>query len=150
MPRIKRRVKRRRVSSRVYRFRVTYPFGTTAIHGYRRAARHFGLRTLLDPTCEGSDDWRLLIHEDPKLLRRTAKMLLEHARSDSNNEDFLFEEDEILLRSKVHWFAHDWKGWSIEQDEGAIDSLGWSRTVTELPDGSFQVELRRMPRKKRL
>jgi hypothetical protein len=69
-------------------------------------------------------------------------MLLEHASSDSNNADFLFEEDEILSSSNIHWFAHDWKWWNIEQDEGAIESLGWSRTVTKLADGSFQVELR--------
>jgi hypothetical protein len=130
----------------VYKFTVFYPFGTTAIQGYRRAARYFGLHTRIDPTTEGTDQWRLLVHKDAKLLRRTAKTLLDHAMSESDNFDA--QEFEILLNSGIHWFAQDWKWWDIQNDDGALEHLGWSRAITELPNGSFRVVLRRLPRRK--
>jgi hypothetical protein len=78
-------------------------------------------------------------------------MLVEFANSDVSDDDFLFEEFEILLKSGVQWFAQDWKCWDIKDDEGAIDQLDWVRTVIELPDGSYRVEIRQRPkRKKRL
>jgi hypothetical protein len=40
---------------RTYEFLIRYPHGTTAINGYRRAARHFKFHTLEDPTTVGTD-----------------------------------------------------------------------------------------------
>jgi hypothetical protein len=34
--------------------------------------------------------------------------------------------------SGVHWFAHEWNYWDQEQDLGALECLGWRRTVVEM------------------
>jgi hypothetical protein len=130
-----------------YELIVSYPWGTSAISGYRRAARHFGLHTRLDSTSKGTDQWCLLIHRDEAVLRAAARSLTNYARScndrEIDNEGVLDEEFEILLNSGAHWFAHDWKWWDIEGDEGALEGLRWSRIVTQRDDGSYRVSLRR-------
>src|SRR5262245_44477977 len=83
--RTRKRTSRNRPST--FLIHVTYPSGTTSIQGYLKASRYFGKRTLLDPTCEGMDDCRLLIHNEAKVLWQTAKKLLEHACSVSCEED---------------------------------------------------------------
>jgi hypothetical protein len=140
--------RRPRRSGSVYKFVLRDPWGTNAIYGYRRAARHFGLKTLEDPSLEGTDQWRLLVHKDAGLLRRTGKRLVEHniATSERDDDYVLVEEMDILLKSGVHWFAQDCNWWDIENDEGALESLGWARTVTEPQKGTYQVVLRQRPK----
>lgn len=109
-------------------FVCVHPHGSSAIEGYRLAARHFGLRTMEDPTTVGTDTCRLLIHEDVRKLRAAARVL---SRAYDSGDDDAIEEAELWLafRSGVHWFDHDWSFWDIEQDEGALGNLGWRRTI---------------------
>jgi hypothetical protein len=119
-----------------YEFLVTYPHGGSAISGYRRAARHFGLHTREDPTYEGSDAYRVLVHESAQKLRDVAKALND-AYSAANSSDLGDEtlidevEDWLVLKSDVAWFTHDWSYWGQDQDEGALEHLKWKRTVVE-------------------
>jgi hypothetical protein len=127
-----------------YEFIVQEPYGASAINGYRRAARHFGFRTLEDPTFGGSDAYRLLIHEDARKLRAAAKVLCEAYSSGDQN---CIDEAESWLASAsgVNWLSHDWKYWDSEQDEGTLGCLGWKRRVVEV-DGRYRVALRRAAR----
>ena len=128
----------------VYEFIVRFPWGSSAISGYRRAARHFGFHTMEDPTLEGSDAYRVLVHKDARQLRAAAKMLSD---AYSCEEDAPGEAAEMWLicESGIHYFTHDWKHWDPEQDEGALECLGWERRVVELnwPSGcAYRVTLR--------
>ena len=40
-----------------FEFYISSPWGLSAVNGYRRAARHFGLHTLEDPTTLGTDSF---------------------------------------------------------------------------------------------
>jgi hypothetical protein len=125
---------------RTYEFLVRYPHGASAINGYRRAARHFGLHTWIDPGSAGGDSTRLFIHEEAQRLRQTAARLSEaHAAGDDGL--IASTEEWLAVESGVHWFHHDWKHWAIEQDEGALECLGWERTVSE-SGPCFRVNLR--------
>lgn len=123
-----------------YEFLIRYPYGISAINGYRRAARYFGLHTLEDPTTVGTDTCRLLIHKSTKRLRDAAKVL-NHAYS--SDDQTLIDTAEIWLttESDVHWFDHDWKYWNQEQDVGALEQLGWNRVIIEASN-SFRITLR--------
>lgn len=123
-----------------FEFLVRYPHGTSAINGYRRAARHFGLHTLEDPTTVGTDTCRLLIHKSAKRLREAARVL---DRAYSVGDQNLIDEAEawLVIKSDIHWFDHDWKHWDQEQDEGAIEQLGWDRVISETGN-SYRITLR--------
>jgi hypothetical protein len=130
-------------TSNTYEFFVRYPYGSSVIRGYRRAARHFGLHTLHDPTFAGSDGYRLLIHKSAKKLREAARVLGHaYAHANETDDETLIDEAEFWLeiKSGVHWFSHDWKHWDQEQDEGALEHLGWRRVVVEEDDG-FRITL---------
>jgi hypothetical protein len=122
-----------------YEFLIRYPYGTSAVNGYRRAARHFGLHTLEDPTTVGTDTFRLLIHKSAKRLREAARIL---NRAYSADDETLINEAEtwLAIESDIHWFDHDWKYWNQEQDEGALEQLGWKRIVVQVGN-SFRVTL---------
>jgi hypothetical protein len=111
-----------------YEFIVRYPHGTSAINGYRRAARHFGLHTLEDPTTHGGDSTRLLIHRDASALR-AAWSKLSTAYTSDEADDVDQVEMWLATESGVHWFDHDWQYWAAEQDQGALEQLGWRRRV---------------------
>lgn len=123
-----------------YEFLVRYPHGTSAINGYRRAARHFGLHTLEDPATVGTDTCRLLIHKSAKRLREAANVL---DRAYSAGDQTLIDEAEawLAIESGIHWFDHDWSYWDQEQDEGALEQLGWDRVILETGN-SFRITLR--------
>ena len=132
-PRLKR-------TKNTFEFFVRDPHGTSAINGYRRAARHFGLRTLEDATTVGTDTCRLLIHKDVRKLHAAAKAL---DRAYTSQDDALIDDAETWLRceSGVQWFDHDWCSWVQEQDEGTLEQLGWERVV--LKSGNcYRVTLR--------
>ena len=107
-----------------YEFFVRYPCGTSAINGYRRAARHFKLHTLEDPCSQGNDDCRLLIHKNSPTLREAAKVLNDAGSITSSLDDddampidampILEDAEDWLSKNDVHWFHHDWKYWDIE------------------------------------
>ena len=108
--------------------------------GYRRAARHFGFRTLVDPTSDGNDDTRILIHRSASLLHEAAKVLSRGYASDNETDA---EEAELWLarESGVHWFHHDWERWDADQDLGALQNLRWKRRIVPRGD-SYVVPLR--------
>jgi hypothetical protein len=118
-----------------YEFCIRYPHGTSAINGYRRAARHFGLHTLEDPSTLGTDTCRLFIHKDIRKLREAARVI---KSAYASGDESLIEDAEEWLASGggggggVTWFDHDWRYWDQEQDEGALECLGWNRGVVEL------------------
>ena len=116
--------------TRTYEFIVRYPHGTSAINGYRRAARHFGLHTREDSTTIGSDATRLFVHRDAARLRAADRTL---SAAYASNDDSRIEDAEWWLAadSGVHWFEQDWNGWEPELDEGALEHLGWRREMTE-------------------
>lgn len=136
-----RSVRRLARTADTYEFLVRAPFGASAISGYRRAARHFGLHTLEDPTAEGSDAYRVLVHENARALARAAQVL-EHAYG-SDRQSAIDEAEVWLARSDVSWFAQDWKYWDMDQDEGALDCLGWKRFVVQSAK-SYRITLRRV------
>lgn len=111
-------------SATEFAFVVRYPWGTSAIEGYRRAAEHFGLCTRVDPTTDGDDVTRLLIHADAAVLARAVEGLL--ALLDGSDEDDPYEwpDVDLLIEAGVHWFTQDWKHWDAEQDEGVLEGLG--------------------------
>jgi len=136
----KRRTPRLLRNRRTFEFVTRYPHGTAAINGYRRAARHFKFHTLEDPTTIGSDTCRLLIHKSARKLREAAKLLREAYAS---GDEELIDKAEMWLAcdSGVHWFDQDWKYWDQEQDEGALECLGWERLIVESGD-RYRVTLR--------
>ena len=121
------------------------PFGASAIEGYERAAHHFGLYTLHDPTFEGMDCYRLLVHDNFERLKSVGQQLSE-LEAPEENDDNLGGEIDILLPAGLHWFSHTVGHWDIAQDEGALECLGWSRTIvdemTASGDQIFRVRLR--------
>jgi hypothetical protein len=123
-----------------YEFFVRFPHGTLAMKGLRQAARHFGFHTFKDPTTVGTGTLRLLIHKNPKALRAAAKVL---DRAYSSDRQRLIDKAEAWLNSEsgVNWFDHDARYWNIEQDEGALENLGWKRTVVEIGD-YYRITLR--------
>ena len=132
---------RRLVRNRhTFEFLVRYPHGTAAINGYRRAARHFKFHTLEDPTTVGGDTCRLFVHKSAQKLREAAKVV---GDAYTSGDDELIDEAEMWLAtdSDVHWFDHSWKYWAIEQDEGALECLGWKRLIVE-SGASYRVTLR--------
>ena len=122
-----------------------YPHETSAVNGYRRAASHFGLHTLEDPTTIGTDTCRLLIHKSAQKLREAAKVL---NKAYSTDDETLMDNAETWLayKSGGHWFDHDWRCWDQEQDEGALERPGWERLVVELGN-SYGVRLRIIKRR---
>jgi hypothetical protein len=119
-----------RRSRRTFEFLVRYPHGISAINGYRRAARHFGLHTQEDPTTVGNDTCRLFIHKSPSKLREAARRV---GDAYASGDDSFIEQAETWLAfdSDVNWFAQDWKYWDQDQDEGALKNLGWERIIVE-------------------
>lgn len=117
----------------VFEFIVRYPWGTSAINGYRKAARHFGFHTMEDPCYAGSDAYRTLIHKDANKLRAVAKAI-----GDANlscQDDSIFEiEAQLFHAARVTFFAHDWKCWDISADEVALSNLRWKRRILETPN----------------
>ena len=69
----KRRTPRLLRNRHTFEFVTRYPHGTSAINGYRRAARHFKFHTLEDPTTVGTDTCRLLIHKSARKLREACE-----------------------------------------------------------------------------
>jgi hypothetical protein len=95
-----------------FEFFVKYPWGTSAINGYRKACRHFGYRTLQDPTTVGNDDCRLLISIDMKKLRHAAKVLNKTDDDGSVSDELHWQkEDWLQSASGISWLDHDWKHW---------------------------------------
>jgi hypothetical protein len=134
---------RLRRSERIFEFIVDYPHGTRAVAGYRKAARHFGWRTREDPSFDGLDQCRLLIDRDPKALRRVAQRLLNYVPDETDDEDdYLSAELDILLEANVAWITQDWKYWDIDSDDGAMEHIGWSRTIAPHGKHGFRVTLR--------
>jgi hypothetical protein len=127
-------------SAKVFEFLVKYPWGISAISGYRRAARHFGLHTREDPSTVGNDSWCLFVHKDPRKLRQVVAQL---SALDPSNSNYDVDEWSIKVGSGVHWFWHDWKQWDIEADENAVKNLGWTRAVEDRGDGTYRVTIRR-------
>jgi hypothetical protein len=121
------RLKRTR---KTYEFFVGIPYGSSAMNGYRKAARHFGFRTLEDPCTDGTDTFRLLIHKSSQKLRTVARMLQRAALSD--DKCAIWDADMEILVSDIHYFHHNWRHWDQVQDEDALENLSWSRTVTKL------------------
>ena len=122
-----------------YEFLVREPWGASAISGYRRAARHFGLHTMEDPTMEGSDAYRVFVHKSVSALRRAARML-DRAYT-SNQQDAIDDAEIWLLDNHLIWFAHDWHYWDEAQDEGALECLGWKRLVVKR-ENIYRITLR--------
>lgn len=133
------RTARRAPESNTFRFLVRDPWGISAINGYRRAARHFGYRTRLDPTCEGTDVCRILTHQEASKLREAAQVLT--AAYESDDELSINAAESWLAENGVHWFSQDWKIWDPEQDEGALECLGWKRDVVSHNDRWYEVTL---------
>jgi hypothetical protein len=128
----------------VFEFFVRSPEGTSVINGYRRAARHFKLRTLEDPTTVGNDTCRLLIHKSGQKLGEAAKILdTAYSCDDETLIHGLIDVAETWLagESGVHWFDHHWRYWNQEQDEGALEWLGWHRQIIECGE-RYRVRLR--------
>jgi hypothetical protein len=128
-------------TSDTFEFLVREPWGASAISGYRKAARHFGLHTREDPTMEGSDAYRVLVHRSAASLRRAAEVMNRGYGSDI--QDAIDDAEIWLLRSDVTWFAQDWRYWDEAQDEGALECLGWKRLPSS---SSTQKWLVRSPR----
>ncbi|MGA7991637.1 MAG: hypothetical protein WCC53_09420 [Thermoanaerobaculia bacterium] len=116
-------------TSEIFEFLVRYPWGSSAISGYRRAARHFGFHTREDPTFEGSDAYRVFVDKSAAALRRVVKAL-EIAYS-SGQQNVIDDAEAELAGGDVIWFAQDWKHWEAEQDEGALERLGLKRRIVE-------------------
>ena len=131
-----------------YEFLVRYPWGASAIGGYRRAARHFGFHTREDPTFAGSDAYRLFVHKSAAMLRQAVKTLEVAYVSD---QQAAIDDAELSIgASGVAWFAQDWKHWDPDQDEGALECLGWKRFVVETGKNyrvTLQLVKRRRPRR---
>ena len=100
LPPVRRKLRR---DAAAFEFVVRAPHGTSAIRGYQRAARHFGFRTLDDPTTGGGDDTRLLIHRNLAVLRTAARVLSKGWASENESDA---DEAELWLatESDVHWF----------------------------------------------
>jgi hypothetical protein len=122
-----------------YEFLVRPPFGASVISGYRKAARHFGLQTMEDPTMEGSDGYRVLVHKSAPVLRRAADVLDRAYGSD--RQSAIDEAEMWLATSDVTWFAQDWRYWDEAQDEGALACLGWKRLVVK-SEKSYRITLK--------
>ena len=129
----------------IYEFLVREPFGASAISGYRKAARHFGLHTREDPTLAGSDGYRVFVHKSAARLRQAVKMLDVAYVSDQQN--VIDDAEAELAGWHVPWFAQDWKYWDAEQDEGALETLGWKRRIAKAGNG-YRITLRRVGRRR--
>ena len=114
----------------IFEFLVRYPHGSSAIAGYRRAARHFGLHTKDDPTFEGSDAYRLFIHRNARKLRAIAKAI-EHANAITPDDTIYDVENDLFDEAQVTYFTQDWRFWDIPADESALENLGWKRYVLD-------------------
>lgn len=139
--------------ARCFEFLVKYPWGTKAIGGYRRAARHFGWHTFQDPTFEGSDAYRMFVDPRAAKLRSVAAGVRRiNQLDDGTLDDYDPVEDWLVQRRDLTWFAADWKHWFAGDDEAALRALGWRRTVEEVGN-SYRVTLRvggRRPAKRTL
>ena len=122
-------------NKRVFEFYVRHPWGSTAIRGYKQAARHFNLHTLEDPTSGGSDYYRLLIHKNVRKLRATSKILDEAYAADDENA-IADAEFNLYCKSGVSCFTHDWKSWAPREDQNALKELGWKRRLFKFLDKS--------------
>jgi hypothetical protein len=121
-----------------YEFLVRYPWGSSCMNGYRRAARHFGLHTLEDPSSRGNDAFLILIHKSYRVLKGV-ETISKNVDVDFWNNNF---ETEMCKRG-IRWFFSDWKHWDPEDDDGALASLGWERTIVEYKEGCYRVMLRK-------
>jgi hypothetical protein len=117
----------------LYEFFVRYPWGLSSIEGYRRAARHFGLRTLEHPMSRGSDSCCLLIHRSAGTLRKAARI-------DPEDGESLYER---MTELGVSMIDHDWRQWCFELDMVALERLGLSAEAVECEEGVFRVLLRK-------
>jgi hypothetical protein len=89
-------------------------------------------RTLDDPSTIGTTSFRLLIHKDWRVLCRASRVLKE-AYASNDDQCIADAEDWLAIESDVHWFAQDGSWWDMARDEGALDCLGWTRSVVETP-----------------
>jgi hypothetical protein len=87
----------------------------------------------------GGDCWLLLISRDTEILRQTARRLGELGEPE-DDENFSTRRD-ILLNSGVAWISQDWRYWDVEADIGALEHLGWTRTVAGYGEHGFRVTL---------
>ena len=134
-----------------FEFLVRYPHGSTAISGYRRAARHFGLHTKEDPAFEGSDAFRIFVHKDPRKLRALAKAIGDAYATISDNTIFDVDYD-IITSADVAYFEQDWRWWDETSDREALKHLGWKRRIRKFHDKSgsefFRLTLQHMARRR--
>jgi hypothetical protein len=131
-------------NARCFEFLVKYPWGTTAINGYRRAARHFGLHTIDDPTFEGSDAYRLFVDPSASRLRSVAASVRKiNALDDGTTDDLDLDpvDDWLVRQDDLWWFSHDWKHWLMEDDESVLQALGWLRSVVAIGN-NYRITLR--------
>lgn len=129
-------------NARCFEFLVRYPWGSAAINGYRRAARHFGLHTMEDPAFEGSDAYRMFVDRSASRLRSVAASIRKIAAlDDGTRDDFDPVDDWLVEQRDLHWFAADWKHWSMEDDEGTLEGLGWQRSVVQMGN-RYRITLR--------
>lgn len=128
-----------------YEFLVRYPWGASAISGYRRAARHFGFHTREDSTLAGSDAYRLFVHKRAAILRQAVKVL--EVAYISDQQAAIDDAEASLASGDVAWFAQDWKHWDEEQDEGALEHLGWKRLIVKA-GRSYRITLQLVKRRR--
>ena len=134
--RSKRQPKLRR-SREVYEFLVRYPWGFSSILGYRRAARHFGLHTLEDPSSRGQDSCCLLVHGSAQVLRDAAQV---SPTIEPEDWDDFYPE---MAKRGICVIDHDWKHWYPEDDKEPLAGLGLQAEFLEYEEGRYRVTLRR-------
>ena len=117
-----------------FEFYVRFPPGHFAMSGYRKAARHFGLHTLEDPSFEGTDAYRMFVDASATRLGAVATALQKACELD-DGDDLDPVEDWVIQHPELNWFSHDWKHWDPEDDEGVLDELGWKRAITPTKSG---------------
>ena len=139
-------------SSRLIRDRDTYefivrrPHGASAISGYRRAARHFGLHTQEDPSCGGSDSFRMFVSKDARKLRLAAKTI-NQAYATDDEDNINAAESHLLEAHDIHFFSSGWKSWDSQADEGTLEQLGWKRSIVEKPN-HYRVTIQQVRRRR--
>ena len=93
----------------------------------------------------GSDQWRLLIGRDDGVLRLVAQRLRDLVHDEAgagDEEDDLWADQDILLEADIAWISQDWRYWDMESDAGAMEHLGWSRTIIPHGEHGLRVTLR--------
>jgi hypothetical protein len=134
--RAKRQPKLRR-SRDVYEFLVRYLWGFSSILGYSRAARHFGLHTLEDPSSRGQDSCCLLVHGSAQVLRDATRV---SPTIEPEDWDDFYPE---MAKRGICVIDHDWKHWYPEDDKEPLAGLGLQAEFLEYEEGRYRVTLRR-------